>query len=206
MYDKFFTSDLHFGHEAILRHTERGLHWGNIEDHDRDVVRIINETAMADSELYIIGDLAMGNKWKAAEHVSKLAARRKHLVLGNHDEDLGDFWCQTGLFDSVKLRLKFKHHDKFLVLDHHPSLEWDRCHYGAWMLHGHTHGDLVLQDFNMEKYRIFDVGFDASRKFDTGYGFNPMNHAYKPFSFTWLQSYMDDKIKLEHHGACNDRR
>jgi calcineurin-like phosphoesterase family protein len=198
--DLFFTSDLHIGHEAILRYTDRGKYWNNIDDHDRDIINIVNWTTLTSSHLYIVGDLAMGNKWRAADHVSRLCAKHKHLVLGNHDEALEDFWRSTGLFTTVTTRMKFKYHEQFIVLDHHPSLAWDRAHHGSWQLHGHTHGDLDHAKFNMDPYRIFDVGFDASPKYDTGYGYDPEHHGYKPFSFTWLNEHLSSKVKLSHHG------
>lgn len=199
MSDLYFTSDLHIGHESILRYTERGKYWSDIKQHDRDIIDIINWNTLTNSHLYIIGDVSLGNKWYAADAVSRLCAKHKYLVLGNHDEELEDFWRSTGLFNVVTHRLKFKHHSNVLVLDHHPSLAWDRAKYGSWHLHGHMHGDLDYTKFNMQEYRIFDVGFDVSPRFDTGYSYNHEFHGYKPFSYTWLSKYMEDKVSLSHH-------
>lgn len=202
MFDKFWTADLHLDHEAILRYTRRGEYWSDIKQHDKDIINIINDTATLNSELYIVGDLSVSsNKWYVAEQIDRLHAKRKYLIPGNHDEKLEDFWRSTGIFESVTTRLKIDHHKQHIVMDHHPSLEWGRCHYGSWCLHGHSHGDLDYAKFNFDQYRIFDVGFDASPNFDTGYGYNPDHHGYKPFSFTWLREHLKDRIKLPHHGG-----
>jgi hypothetical protein len=41
---------------------------------------------------------------------------------------------------------------------HYPISEWNKCHYGSVMLHGHLHN----AKSGLEQYRIRDVGMDAT--------------------------------------------
>jgi calcineurin-like phosphoesterase family protein len=94
----------------------------------------------------------------------------------------------------------FKHYSNKLCLDHFPSAEWAEAHHGSWMLHGHTHGSFDYEARGLANYRIFDVGWDESPKHDTGYGYHPDAHGYKPFSLDFLNKQIGSKEKLPHHG------
>jgi len=47
-------------------------------------------------------------------------------------------------------------HPLAITLCHYPLAEWDRKHYGAWHLYGHSHGKYVADGFAL------DVGVDAN--------------------------------------------
>lgn len=61
---------------------------------------------------------------------------------------------------------------------------WNKSHYGAWMLYGHSHGSLIDDPNSLS----FDVGVDC--------------HNYKPFSFEEVKEIMSHKIwkAIDHHG------
>lgn len=140
----FFTSDLHLGHESILRYTDRGLYFDNIADHDEWIVNRINEYVSEKSVLYILGDVSMHNKWKSAELIERLQCNNKHLIFGNHDDGKREFYAKSELFVSVQDRLIIKAYSKNIVMDHFPLAEWPSGHHGFWHLHGHTHGSFDL--------------------------------------------------------------
>ena len=53
----YFTSDLHFYHENIIKHTNR--HYANAEKMNNDLIKKWNEKVNAYDEVYILGDFTM---------------------------------------------------------------------------------------------------------------------------------------------------
>lgn len=126
-----------------------------IEDHDKWLIDIWNSTVQKKDEIYILGDVSMGNKILTEKILDKLHGN-KHLILGNHDNNIHtstrfgtitqikDFWTKVG-------------EDKFhIVLCHYPMASWNRKVHGSAHLFGHVHGRLEGVGLS------FDVGIDAN--------------------------------------------
>ena len=79
----FYTSDLHFGDERILRLSCRPF--ASVEEMDAVLIRNWNQTVSEEDTVYILGDLAFNDE--AAQKVKELKGR-KTLLLGNHDAGL----------------------------------------------------------------------------------------------------------------------
>ena len=78
----YFTSDLHFGHDKIIRHTGRPFQ--NSEEMDKTLIKNWNRTIGPKDEVYILGDLTMKGPDFAAGILAQLRGR-KYLIRGNHD-------------------------------------------------------------------------------------------------------------------------
>lgn len=82
----WFTSDTHFGHENVLKFTDRP--WETIWQMNDAIVDSINGRVAMDDELYILGDFSFKMTAQDAYGLRKrIACRRIHLVPGNHDKD-----------------------------------------------------------------------------------------------------------------------
>ena len=82
--NRWFTSDLHFGHANIIRFCERpfdDVHHMNVA-----ICENINNAVTPEDELWILGDLAMGNVDKTIPIVRRFTAGRTVLVPSNHDK------------------------------------------------------------------------------------------------------------------------
>ncbi len=79
---RYFTSDLHFGHENIIRYS--GRPFGSVEEMNQQLVARWNATVGADDEVWVLGDVALGKTHETLEFVRALTGR-KVLVTGNHD-------------------------------------------------------------------------------------------------------------------------
>ena len=85
----WFTSDTHFGHENVLKFTDRP--WETIWQMNDAIVDSINGRVAVDDELYILGDFSFKMTAQDAYALRKrIACRRIHLIPGNHDKD----WTQ----------------------------------------------------------------------------------------------------------------
>jgi len=160
----FFTADHHFGHENIIRFCDRPF--GSVEEMDEALVERWNERVGPDDVVYHLGDFTLGGK--AAALFNRLNG--VIYVLGNHWHH-DRRWLPKGFgwtpWPSASrweveiapplMVLWFGETPSVpVVLCHYPLAEWDRKRYGAWHLHGHSHG----------KHRgeglIMDVGVDCT--------------------------------------------
>lgn len=83
----WFTSDTHFGHENVLKFTDRP--WETIWQMNDAIVDSINGKVAVDDELYILGDFSFKMTAQDAYGLRKrIACRRIHLVPGNPRQGL----------------------------------------------------------------------------------------------------------------------
>jgi len=80
---RWFTSDLHFGHENIIRFCDRPF--TDTDEMNSSLSGMINSFVGPDDELWILGDLALGKFENTLGLTRELTAGRIVLVAGNHD-------------------------------------------------------------------------------------------------------------------------
>ena len=82
--NRWYTSDHHFGHNNIIRYCARPF--PHADAMDKEMAARWNDVVDHGDEVWILGDLAMGNvKVMLSAHVARLKGR-KILVPGNHDK------------------------------------------------------------------------------------------------------------------------
>ena len=79
----YFISDLHLGHENIIRLCERPF--SDVDEMNKKLIKNWNNKVTAKDDVYIIGDIAYRSKEDVSSIVNQLNGR-KHLIIGNHDE------------------------------------------------------------------------------------------------------------------------
>lgn len=185
----FFTSDIHFSHRSLIeKHKLRPF--DSIDEMNATIIEKWNIEISPKDEVYILGDFAMCSWKKAVDFVKRLNGR-KYLIAGNHDKSLihkKEFYSQ---FEWIKDLYTLKVVDpdapfgkQRIVLCHYAMLIWDQAHYGAWHLHGHSHGNLD-DDFSVKR---MDVGMDS--------------HEYVPIDYATVKQHMSkrgDWKPLDHH-------
>ena len=96
----WFTSDTHFGHENMLRLSDRP--WSTVAQMNAAIIDSINSKVAADDELYILGDFSFRMTVQDAYELRKsIACKRVHLLPGNHDKD----WTQPAVADAFIIEL-----------------------------------------------------------------------------------------------------
>jgi calcineurin-like phosphoesterase family protein len=166
-----FTADTH------IRHANRALDRGYspethgddwVEEHDNEIMEECCRKQKQTDVLIHVGDVAWG-RWEKVEPLLKRIKGKKILVVGNHDADLlkrgRDLWDEIHYLYTLKNplgRASRVHPDPskppMVVLCHYPMASWERSHYGAWHLHGHSHGKMPPIPGRL------DVGWDVHRK------------------------------------------
>jgi calcineurin-like phosphoesterase family protein len=162
----YFTSDLHFGHENVIRHCNRPF--ASASEMDEALIQNWNETVTPKDEIYILGDLTMRPAKEAHGYLSRLSGR-KYLIRGNHDRFLKQFAPYESDFAWIKDYHVLVVNGRRIVLFHFPVLEWDQSHRGAIHLYGHVHNSKVSgQRLAVLGDRAFNVGVDVN-------GFRPVS-------------------------------
>lgn len=193
----WFTSDTHFGHSRMME--SRGF--GSIDEMDEVLIDAWNVFVRPHDDVYHLGDFALCSP----DHVAKIRKRLKgnvRLIGGNHDHKmprwLADTFAHTYTRYELKARLDPRADPRAdpssgaapgtsaqtqrIILDHFPLLTWNCAHYGAWHLHGHSHGSL---DPARHLGRRMDIGVD------TAYPDVLPNHPrFSPYSLAEVEAYM----------------
>ena len=129
-------SDLHLGHDNIIRYTNRPF--ADVETMDEALYENWAATVGTNDQLIFVGDLAM--RQAVGPHTwRRIRAGRgagKHLVVGNHDLT-GSGSLRVDGFDEIGAVL-FMDGDPPLVFTHIPLT---RVPAGCVNVHGHTHDE-----------------------------------------------------------------
>lgn len=78
----FFTSDLHLGHQNIIKYCSRPF--GSVEEMNETLISNYNEMVSESDWVYFLGDICMGKIAETLPLVSRLNGK-KVLIAGNHD-------------------------------------------------------------------------------------------------------------------------
>ncbi len=156
----YFTSDLHFYHDAILQYCSRPKHVFDLQ------IEKWNSIVTNEDQIYILGDFTLKGSSVAQEILTKLHGK-KYLVKGNHDKFVKKAPPQHDHFVWVKDYHHFHHSfedkNQMFVLSHYPFWVWNGQEEGAIHLHGHIHATKKYNEDNAKAGLLrFDVGVDAN--------------------------------------------
>ena len=181
----FVTADQHWGHANVMKYSKR--EFASIGEHDVELIKAWNSVVSKKDVVYHLGDLTLGNAAFAESIFQQLNGTIRVLGYSWHHDARWINVPQSSRDGQVEIEMPMvvlehtvKSDDGWLpvVLCHYPFEKWDRSHYGAVHLHGHTHGQL------QRIHNRLDVGVDVAFK---------LLGRYRPFS-------MDEALSL----AMND--
>ncbi len=162
----YFTADLHLGHANIIKYCNRPF--ANVQEMDEAIITRWNETVGPTDQVYILGDLTLGQYTEAVNYLCKLSGAI-YMQPGSHDRWLDQqaaSWPEhvtviPPLYSlETPTEIAPKHSPGFpllIVLCHYAMRRWDRSHYGSLHLFGHSHGGLGRQPIG----RSMDIGVDC---------------------------------------------
>jgi calcineurin-like phosphoesterase family protein len=188
----WFTADLHFNHTNVIKYANRPFRNAagepDVQMMNEALIERCNALVKPEDVLYILGDLALGPHPESISLVKRLNGK-KHWVFGNHDKSLRKNPAMLALFESAQdfteIKITIPKSSQSITLCHYAMKVWNKSHYGAWQLYGHSHNNLRDDPHALQ----LDVGVDA--------------WGYKPVSFEQIRERMKDKrfVPIDHHGA-----
>lgn len=153
----FFTSDLHFYHNNIIKFCNRPF--GSVEHMNQGLIDNWNMVVGKKDHIWILGDFSFGTYEQTEEILAQLNGI-KHLIVGNHDRK----GRAEKLFNTDWKKWFVEKHDYFrlkvngckFVLCHFPFKSWER---GYINLHGHLHNTPDTYEY---KWGQYEVGVDLN--------------------------------------------
>ena len=156
-----FISDLHFCHNNIIPYTiEATNEWrkngysvieplekiSSIEAYDEYIINEWNKNVKDDDEIYILGDIILGNLNNGIEKCLARLNGKKHLIAGNHDKkivynpQLVSRLIKVGFVDENISNYKtIIVNNTKIILCHFPIFSFEQGGFGAIHLFGHIH-------------------------------------------------------------------
>ena len=165
----FFTSDLHFGHERVIKFDNRPFQ--SVEEMDEELIRRWNNKVDKGDLVYVLGDMI----WKAASNdatkIIKSLNGQIVLIKGNHDRFLHNAAAKKALagikdYDDITVTLE-NGSVKRCILSHYFMPFYNGHRRNAVHLHGHSHTTAehflelsIAKSLNENGYRneIYNVG------------------------------------------------
>ena len=156
----FATSDLHLGHDRAFVWGARGFK--SIEEHDAEIIKRWNEVVTAEDDVYILGDLMLGDNAHGIHCLSQLNGKL-HILTGNHCTA-----ARQKLYHTLENMVEFcgcattiKYQKKQLYLSHYPTITSNmeaNPHQAVFNLYGHTHQ--TTNFYNGQPF-MYHVGVDS---------------------------------------------
>lgn len=164
----FFMSDEHFFHENIIKYCFRP--YKTADEMNTDLIKIFNAHFDDDSVVFHLGDFALfrsvpeGKRIETLEGIISQLKGHHIFLMGNHDN--------FKYFDKLSIPnaelanpthlLKVQIGNEQIILCHYPIEVWENKQWGAFHLHGHTHGGMVKFSASPFVPRRRDIGIDTN--------------------------------------------
>ena len=192
----FFTSDLHLCHDKDFVWQARGF--TSVDEMNAEIIKRWNEVVYPDDDVYVLGDLILGNVEEGLKLIAKLNGYL-HIIRGNHDTDTkASRYLELPNVVSVEFATVYKYKKAIFWLSHYPTVTANYDDDKPWAQHlvclfGHTHQVSpfyeVIKHAGENPY-MYNVGMDA--------------HNCTPIS---IEKIMDDirnkKQQLNNEGGNN---
>lgn len=190
----FFTSDLHFRHEWLMKFNKRPF--DTIEQMDRSLIENWNSVVPMDGLTFVLGDLGFSGDDPIAELFAQLNGE-KILIKGNHDTHYEEEVLQS-IFSEIHELLYIQIFDPlaekhfYMALSHYPMLDWKGSYKGSWQLFGHIHMR-KLDEFDTFRGNLFPAQYDVGVD----------NNHFRPISFYEVKSIIRRQKKDRRFKTSN---
>jgi len=131
-----YISDLHFGHEGVIRFDNRPF--SNIEEMEEILIKNWNNVVNKNDITYILGDFCWKkeDEWK---RILKLLKGNKVLIQGNHDPKNMSTELKK-MFQDIKPYKEIVDKNRHVIMSHYPILFYrNSFNPNYYMLCGHVH-------------------------------------------------------------------
>lgn len=187
----WFTGDTHYGHTNIIKPDYADRPYKHVDEMDEALIANHNAVVGKNDVVYHVGDVSFHRDPVRTANILRRLNGELNIVWGNHDKtmrkrypDLVGMFKKTGDLYEIKVPDPDAYHgEQRIVLCHYAMRVWNKSHYGAWQVYGHSHGSLK-DDPNALS---MDVGVDAND--------------YRPISYEEVKAHMARKNwkPVDHH-------
>ena len=148
----FFTSDIHFSDERIMKLCDRPF--ANVKEMDEYIVDKWNKKVSDNDKVWILGDIV------SPEHFDKDLLNRLngkiYLLLGNHDYPVRELIASETKIELCAENALYS--DNNIVMFHYPIMDWNGRDIGTIHLYGHVHNKKIA---GMKEYFADKLAFNV---------------------------------------------
>ena len=148
----FFTSDIHFGDERIMKLCDRPF--SNVKEMDEYIVDKWNKKVSNSDTVWVLGDIV------SPEHFDKDLLNRLngkiYLLLGNHDYPVSELIASETKIELCAENALYS--DDNIVMFHYPIMDWNGRDNGTIHLYGHVHNKNIA---GMKEYFADKLAFNV---------------------------------------------
>lgn len=191
------TSDWHLDHKNINKYSKR--EFSSIEEMNEIIIENVNYYVRPNDHLYFLGDLCFSRDINRVIYwLKRINCSNIFIILGNHDYILKKYKNSLDKFStnvrSINNLKEIEIEKTKVVLCHYALRVWNKAHYGAYHLYGHSHGSLPDDSTK----RSFDVGVDC-------YDLEVNWKKFTPISWEQIKEKMNKKtfVPIDRHGVPN---
>lgn len=160
----YYTSDVHFGDERIMKLCHRPF--DTTKEMDNIIVAKWNVKVKPTDKVFILGDLVEEKDFRP-ELLNRLNGHIS-LVIGNHDYPIHGRIC-----DATKVNwegnLFYREENRIypadlpIVMFHYPIMEWNGMDKGSILLYGHVHNKHIPEVDEYYRNKLaFNVSMDVN--------------------------------------------
>lgn len=151
----FFTSDTHFGHDAVISYSNRPFK--DAAEMEEVLVARWNAVVSPKDVVHHLGDFAF-LKTPDVERILDRLNGEKHLVPGNHDSNhvtRAEGWASVAGGTPAGKEVRVIPGMPRVICTHYALRTWRKVHHGSLHLFGHSHGNMP------GSRQCLDVGVDC---------------------------------------------
>ena len=180
----FITSDSHYGHENIIKFSNRPFK--NADHMNDELIKSWNSVVGKDDIVFHLGDVSLTSPTKTSDILSRLNGTI-HLITGNHEKSVMRKEGTRNRFESINQYLMIRYKNQDIFLCHYAMRVWDKSHRGSWCCYGHSHDSLEGQ-----WGRSMDCGVDSAYR---------ILGEFRPFSFEEIDRILSKREihEVDHH-------
>ena len=198
----WFTSDQHYGHYNIVKFCNRPFK--TTQEMNEKLIENHNRVVGKNDRVFFGGDVAFKIRPSDVANILKQLNGKKYIIAGNHDKAIlkrdsnGNIIIRPEIESYVEWIKDYheltiqdssiKHGNKLIVLTHYAMRVWNKSHWGAWNLYGHSHGTLPEDESALS----IDIGVDAVAK-RLSAGNSISQDDYRPISYEEIKHIMESK-------------
>ena len=164
----FFTSDIHFGDERIMKLC--GRPFSSTKEMDEYIIAKWNAKVSSNDTVWILGDL-VSPEYYDKDILNRLNGRI-NLIVGNHDYETHvaimdkteiNVYTESLLYIDSTVCQGMKISDHNMVMFHYPIMEWNGIEKGWIHLYGHIHNKNlpIVKEYYKDKL-AFNVCMDVN--------------------------------------------
>lgn len=159
----FFTADLHFGHENVIKFDNRPFK--TVEEMDEELIRRWNAKVGKGDLVYVLGDMIWKTRNSDAETLIKRLNGQIILIKGNHDRFLHNAKAKNALagvkdYDDICIKLE-DGSERRVILSHYYIPFYIGHRHNGIHLYGHSHNTDEYAQETKIKFMLERAGYDT---------------------------------------------